>query len=233
MKFLYVTDVHGDPEIIEKLLKEGERKSIKAIVIGGDICPGFEIYGQRFFLEFYLVPRLLKFVKKSRKLVFGMMGNDDFGLNLDVLQKAEEMGILKIIHSKIHKLNHSNITGYPFVNPTPFMFKEWEKEEREITKDMNKLKKKSDPEKTIYVFHAPPFRTKLDVLYSGEHTGSKAIRKFIEKEQPLLTLHGHIHESFVMSGSFQQRIGKTLCLNPGSGKIAEIDLDGLKARIIK
>jgi Icc-related predicted phosphoesterase len=41
--------------------------------------------------------------------------------------------------------------------------------------------------------------------------GSKAVRKMIEKYQPFLGLHGHIHES---SGSM--KIGKTYCVNPGS-----------------
>ena len=42
-------------------------------------------------------------------------------------------------------------------------------------------------EKTLYVMHAPPFRTSLDVLYDGRPVGSRAIRQFIEKTQPYLT----------------------------------------------
>ena len=43
------------------------------------------------------------------------------------------------------------------------------------------------------------------------HVGSKAVRQLIEKDQPLIGLHGHIHEArgFV-------KIGRTLCINPGS-----------------
>jgi Icc-related predicted phosphoesterase len=41
--------------------------------------------------------------------------------------------------------------------------------------------------------------------------GSIAVRDFIEQRQPLLGLHGHVHES-----KAGQRIGSTLCLNPGS-----------------
>jgi Icc-related predicted phosphoesterase len=39
--------------------------------------------------------------------------------------------------------------------------------------------------------------------------GSTAIREFIERHQPLLALHGHVHESRAA-----ERIGRTLCLNP-------------------
>jgi Icc-related predicted phosphoesterase len=41
--------------------------------------------------------------------------------------------------------------------------------------------------------------------------GSKAVRKMIEKYQPLLSVHGHIHES-----RSAQKLGKTMCINPGS-----------------
>ena len=77
-------------------------------------------------------------------------------------------------------------------------------------------KKLSNPKKTVYVIHAPPFNTKLDMITTGAHVGSKSIRKFIEKEQPLLALHGHIHESPQMSGSWHDKIGKTTCINVGS-----------------
>ncbi len=70
-------------------------------------------------------------------------------------------------------------------------------------------------EKTIYMFHAPPFQTHLDQLYEGRPIGSRAIRQFIERHQPLLTLHGHIHESPSQSGNYLDRIGQTICINPG------------------
>ena len=41
--------------------------------------------------------------------------------------------------------------------------------------------------------------------------GSTAVRKLVESYQPLLTIHGHIHES-----GGERKIGKTLCINPGS-----------------
>jgi Icc-related predicted phosphoesterase len=41
--------------------------------------------------------------------------------------------------------------------------------------------------------------------------GSTAVREAIEELQPLVGLHGHIHE-----GRGETKIGRTLCLNPGS-----------------
>jgi len=78
----------------------------------------------------------------------------------------------------------------------------------------------------VFNFHCPPFDTGIDtaphldenlkpVFKAGEvemiPVGSTSIRDAIQRYQPLLGLHGHIHES---KGFF--RIGRTLCLNPGS-----------------
>ena len=88
------------------------------------------------------------------------------------------------------------------------------------------LEKVKDPSRCIFNFHAPPFDSTLDsapelgadlrpVMVGGSENiipvGSKAVREMIEKYQPLVGLHGHIHEC---RGAVQ--IGKTLCLNPGS-----------------
>jgi Icc-related predicted phosphoesterase len=73
----------------------------------------------------------------------------------------------------------------------------------------------ADPGRTIGVIHCPPYGTRCDVLFNGEHIGSPALRKWIERVQPLLTLHGHIHESPRMSGAFADRLGRTTVINPG------------------
>jgi len=86
------------------------------------------------------------------------------------------------------------------------------------------LEKVADPSKTIFNFHAPPYGTGIDeapaldgdmnIKAGGKAmrpVGSKSIRAAEERVQPLLGLHGHIHES---KGVY--RLGRTLVLNPGS-----------------
>lgn len=85
-----------------------------------------------------------------------------------------------------------------------------------IEEDLEALGGKSDPGSTVYVVHTPPLNTKLDVLFDGTHIGSGALRSFLEEHRPPLSLHGHIHESPQMSGSIHDRIGPTLCINPGA-----------------
>lgn len=49
-----------------------------------------------------------------------------------------------------------------------------------IEEDLKELATKSDPQKTIYVMHSPPYGTNLDRLFNGESAGSRAIRRFIQ-----------------------------------------------------
>jgi len=84
-----------------------------------------------------------------------------------------------------------------------------------IEEELEQLPTARDYRKTVYVMHSPPFKTNLDRLFDGRWVGSRAIRAFVEKYQPYLTLHGHIHESSEISGTYWDQIGKTICINPG------------------
>lgn len=68
----------------------------------------------------------------------------------------------------------------------------------------------------ILVAHAPPCGCALDRSSMGINGGSHAIRRWIERRQPLVALHGHIHESPDLSGRWAERIGGTICINPGA-----------------
>jgi Icc-related predicted phosphoesterase len=88
-----------------------------------------------------------------------------------------------------------------------------------IEKDLEILTAGADLSNDIFLFHTPPYQTNLDrAALDGKtidhapldvHVGSIAVRRFIEGRQPLLTLHGHIHESARLTGSWKDRIGKT------------------------
>ncbi|NLW36133.1 MAG: metallophosphoesterase [Syntrophorhabdus aromaticivorans] len=93
--------------------------------------------------------------------------------------------------------------------------REWFLSHNTISEDLETLARLSDPASTVYVIHAPPYATKLDVLHSGHHAGSRSVRSFIEKYAPPLTLHGHIHESHYMTKKTTDRIGSTICINAG------------------
>lgn len=104
-----------------------------------------------------------------------------------------------------------------------------------IADDMAELKPPADP--WVFVAHSPPHASKLDRFYDDQAWGSKAIRAAIEKHQPLLSLHGHIHESPDVSGDFQDRLGKTVAVNPGQSRTrlqyAVIEIDVSNQKVIK
>jgi len=88
-----------------------------------------------------------------------------------------------------------------------------------IAQDLNDLAGDADLSQSVFLFHTPPYQTNLDrAALDGRmidhvpldvHVGSIAMRRFIEERRPLLTLHGHIHESARLTGSWRDLIGTT------------------------
>ncbi len=84
-----------------------------------------------------------------------------------------------------------------------------------IEEELAALPAPDDPGRSVYVIHGPPAGLGLDVVRGGQPVGSSATTRFIEKAQPRLTLHGHIHESPEESGVWMANVGKTVCIQPG------------------
>jgi len=108
--------------------------------------------------------------------------------------------------------------------------------------DLQSLTGNKDLSRSIFLFHAPPHETKLDRVASDgkfvdfvpldTHVGSIAIRQMIEERQPCLTLHGHIHESAAITGSWRDTIGKTHCFSAAHDgpelALVKFDLENLE-----
>jgi Icc-related predicted phosphoesterase len=112
-----------------------------------------------------------------------------------------------------------------------------------IRDDLDRLTENADLDNAVFLFHAPPYKTNLDWSTQGgrlidhvpldRHLGSIAIRRFIESRQPLLTLHGHVHEASRLSHSWRDRLGRTHCFSaahdgPGLA-LVRFDLGNLDA----
>lgn len=88
-----------------------------------------------------------------------------------------------------------------------------------IARDLSTITEDHDLRNAVFLFHTPPYETHLDRVANDGlmidhvpldlHVGSIAVRRFIEQHQPLVTLHGHIHESAKLTGSWKDRIGRT------------------------
>ncbi len=99
-----------------------------------------------------------------------------------------------------------------------------------IKDDLEMLAGDDDLSKAIFLFHSPPYRTsldragldgvKVDHVPVDVNVGSIAIKEFIEEKKPMLTLHGHIHESSRITGAWKEKISNTMAYSAaydGSG----------------
>lgn len=108
--------------------------------------------------------------------------------------------------------------GYRTVEMDPYKVKNGT-----IKNDLEMLGQGLDFSRTIMLFHSPPYNTNLDRAdLDGKmvdhapldvHVGSIAIEKFIRKNQPAVTLHGHIHESTNLTGKWSEQLGRTWAFN--------------------
>ena len=183
---------------------------------------------------------LLEKIDVGKVDVIVMPGNDDDYEIDDVIRSFGDRGIVWCLDQVVQVLGIPMIS-LDYVNPTP-----WDTPREDSDKGIAKRIKMlvaglADPSQAIFNFHAPPYGTMLDlapelggdlkpVTVAGQvnfiHVGSKAVAEAIEKYQPLIGLHGHIHEAYG-----DDRIAETPVINPGSeygegilrGYIIEID----------
>jgi uncharacterized protein len=184
-----------------------------------------------------------KLTPKGISLYF-MPGNDDLDSIDDVIDEFPN------IHNPDNKhliiQDGYEMIGVANANMTPWLCNR-DIPEEDITKKLEKLAAQvQNPERTIAVIHVPPIDSGLDICPDLDENlklitrggqvmmksaGSTAVRSFVESFQPMLSLHGHIHESAAYT-----HIGRTLSINAGSEyaegimKAAIINLEGDKVK---
>jgi uncharacterized protein len=167
-------------------------------------------------------------------------GNDDQFEVDEILARAKRV---EACEGRVVEIDGHQLASTGWSNRTP-----WDTYREEDEPDLAKriegvVSEVTAPaERTIFSFHCPPYGSGLDeapeltedmrLKHAGRAPvplGSTAVREAIEKHQPAVSLHGHIHES-----RGNARIGRTLCINPGSsyeqGELlgAVVDLEGGK-----
>ena len=163
-------------------------------------------------------------LRGSGRRCFMAPGNDDFLEIDDALTGSEVVEFAEGRRIAIDDRHEMITTGYS--NPTP-----WDTE-RELPEPDLRARIDAmaegvvDCSNLICVLHAPPYASEIDAAPALDENltmkigasgvlmtpvGSTAVRGFIEERQPLLGLHGHVHE-----GRGTASIGRTLCINPGS-----------------
>ncbi|MEM2174674.1 MAG: metallophosphoesterase [Candidatus Micrarchaeia archaeon] len=239
-KALYVSDIHNDKLFLNEMFETIMKKKIENVIIGGDIVCSLsiaekvhsELDGRGFERDKYIERFKMYHNKELERLLIDiglfkldcrsrgfdptfylLPGNDDW-FDLELLDDAEGEGIIKNLHLKFHGIFKRLIVGCAFIPHTPFSTN-YEINDEELYNYLEHIGKVGD-EETIYVIHAPPKNTNLDLSVGRrKHLGSASVRKFISEFQPCLTLHGHIHESYGLTKVWKEKIGKTISINLG------------------
>jgi uncharacterized protein len=169
-------------------------------------------------------------------------GNDDI---FEIDSVIEASPCVSFAEGKLMDLDGFSLVSMGWTNPTPWNTYREAPEEDLAAKIEALAALVPDMGRAIFNFHAPPYGTGLDEAPALDDTlrpmhggavmkpvGSTAVREAILKHQPMLSVHGHIHESKGI-----KRLGRTMAINPGSvygdGVLqgAVLDLDAKKAKV--
>lgn len=168
-------------------------------------------------------------------------GNDDV-FEIDAVIAASK--IVKLAEGRVVQLDdHHEMASTGWSNPTPWHTHREESDEALLQRIEAVISQVRDTSNAVFNLHAPPYGSGLDEApeltsdlrptYAGRaliSVGSRAVLQVIEKYQPILTLHGHVHE-----GKGTRKYRRTLCVNTGSmyeqgilnGVVAELKPKGL------
>jgi uncharacterized protein len=206
MRIAYLVDVHGRYDAVADAM--GAIGEADVLLIGGDITTGGTPDDAAAAIERWrpLAPRLL-----------ALAGNMD---SPEIDARLSDLGVA--LDGRGYRLGAVGIFGVSAAphSPlrTPYELSEDELDRR-IGDGFSAVR--TCPVK-VFCPHAPPHGTSCDRLRGGEHVGSTAVRRFVDREQPDVVLCGHIHEARGVD-----RVGATQIVNPGAagaGHYAIVDV---------
>jgi Icc-related predicted phosphoesterase len=156
-------------------------------------------------------------------------GNDDYADVLAVLKQSSNGNLIDCEGKAVPIDDDHTMISIGLSTPTPWKTPR-EVSEEELWAEIEKMAAQvPDLHKAVFNFHDPPNDSTLDtcpmldwskdppvqIVKAGQvvlhGAGSKSVRRAVETYQPILGLHGHIHESAGVA-----KIGRTVCINPGS-----------------
>jgi Icc-related predicted phosphoesterase len=190
MRLIVVTDVHGRDRVVGMVNRLVKEQEADGVIVLGDITH----FGPAHWAG--------EFLSKLSGTVYALPGNcDPPGVNDEIKQNAISL------HKRKIAIEGKTLVGMGGSNPTIFETP-FELSEAEIEAALRPLAEHD----MILVTHCPAFGH-LDILPTGKHAGSTAIRKIVDEYQPVAALAGHIHES---RGLMEER--GTTFMNPGPAK---------------
>jgi uncharacterized protein len=152
-------------------------------------------------------------------------GNDD-DFAIDPILSSDEFAPVNVDGKVVDMPGGLQLLSYGWSNLTPWHTPR-EVPEEELFERLDELADQvRDPRRAVFMIHVPPHDSGLDTapildenlrptVSAGDvlrgPVGSTAVRRLIEERQPILSVHGHVHES-----GGERKIGTTVCVNPGS-----------------
>ena len=208
MKFLVVSDIHGNGAVTSWINSIAEQEDADYVLVLGDIT------------DFGTIEVAEEILGPIERKIYAIPGNCD---PLDLPEKISDVAV--DMHGKTAKINGFHVAGLGGSNPTifntPFELKE------DVIYDMLRPISK---EGMILMVHAPPYGIN-DMIPSGLNVGSTSVLKIVKEFRPILVLSGHIHEDYGI-----KHIDGTTFVNPGPAKdgmyaVVEVDDGAVSARL--
>jgi Icc-related predicted phosphoesterase len=224
---IFVSDIHGNTPRFRRLFQIIRNETPDAVFLGGDLLPLQPIKHNTIeeFIETTILAEIRNIQSDFNKKIrfFVIMGNDDPRMYEQLFIDADKTSILDYIHQKTISYKKTYVTGYSYVPPTPFQLKDWERYDVSQYVDVGAVSPEQG-RRTIDVpldeiKYSTPYHScldradlhgkKVDHAPVDVHVGSVAIQRFIKSKQPLLTLHGHVHESTQITGWWKEKVDRT------------------------
>ena len=196
-----IAALQADPDLMHDLFR---RKMIERV--GEWVALAEERIGQS-GVQFYMMP-----------------GNDDdFGIDEQI---AHSSYVINPVGRTIQLDEYHELISFDYANPTPWQTpREWSEEEY-----YNRIKERAtglrDVRRAVFMIHVPPYDSGLDTAPELDKNlrpkvtmgdvlripvGSTGVRRALQELQPMISIHGHVHEA-----PGQSKIGRTVCFNAGS-----------------
>ena len=217
MKFLAISDLHGNLEVLDKM--DEIFKQADGVIFAGDFA--------KFGSEETGLPALEKLCSKH-DTIFSVIGNCDNPSFIDETEN-HDISVEKQLVMYEGLAFAGSGGGSKFTGTTPN-----EKSEEELMADFKIITEQGEHEwsNLIAVSHNPPKNTECDKVSANVHVGSQLFTQFIEQYKPLAVVTGHIHESAGIC-----KVGSTTVINPGpllEGKYAwlEVSKDNDKWKVV-
>jgi len=208
MRIVVLSDIHGVVSGLPQIAAELEEADW--VVLPGDLTA---------FGGIEAAADVIEAIRHFNTKILAVAGNCDRPECEDYFEEAGiNLGGRKTVIEGIEFLGGGG--SLPCLAPTPN-----ELTEPELKRALDDLARQRDTNlPCILVSHEPPFNTKADFAWNGQHVGSASVRAFIEQCQPIICFTGHIHE-----GHSLDEIGETQIINPGSwaqGRYAVAEING-------